>query len=142
MNEKEENAEEHELEKIKLRKMQAIMEAQKMRESSQQRQVSVAEKINYVLQIVLAPDAYQYLNKLKSEEPRVFQGIYNELISPDVIQNIDLLLSIIQRQGGVPRKIPLDAIIYLERQVKGIKSKIKVKKGDGEMMDLGAYLKK
>ena len=142
MNEKEENAEEHELEKIKLRKMQAIMDAQKMRESSQQRQVSVAEKINYVLQIVLAPDAYQYLNKLKSEEPRVFQGIYNELISPDVIQNIDLLLSIIQRQGGVPRKIPLDAIIYLERQVKGIKSKIKVKKGDGEMMDLGAYLKK
>ena len=142
MNEKEENTEEHELEKIKLRKMQAIMEAQKMRETSQQRQVSVAEKINYVLQIVLAPDAYQHLNKLKSEEPRVFQGIYNELISPDVIQNIDLLLSIIQRQGGVPRKIPLDAIIYLERQVKGIKSKIKVKKGDGEMMDLGAYLKK
>ncbi|MEJ2296442.1 MAG: hypothetical protein P8Y23_16955 [Candidatus Lokiarchaeota archaeon] len=142
MKEKEEKAEEHELEKIKLRKMQAIMEAQKMRESSQQRQVSVAEKINYVLQIVLAPDAYQYLNKLKSEEPRVFQGIYNELISPDVIQNIDLLLSIIQRQGGVPRRIPLDVIIYLERQVKGIKSKIKVKKGDGEMMDLGAYLKK
>jgi DNA-binding TFAR19-related protein (PDSD5 family) len=142
LNEKDENAEEHELEKIKLRKMQAIMEAQKIRESSQQKQVSVAEKINYVLQIVLAPDAYQYLNKLKSEEPRVFQGIYNELISPDVIQNIDLLLSIIQRQGGVPRRIPLDAIIYLERQVKGIKSKIKVKKGDGEMMDLGAYLKK
>jgi DNA-binding TFAR19-related protein (PDSD5 family) len=142
LKEKEEKAEEHELEKIKLRKMQAIMEAQKMRESSQQRQVSVAEKINYVLQIVLAPDAYQYLNKLKSEEPRVFQGIYNELISPDVIQNIDLLLSIIQRQGGVPRRIPLDVIIYLERQVKGIKSKIKVKKGDGEMMDLGAYLKK
>jgi DNA-binding TFAR19-related protein (PDSD5 family) len=142
LNEKEENTEEHELEKIKLRKMQAIMEAQKMRESSQQRQVSVTEKINYVLQIVLAPDAYQYLNKLKSEDPRVFQGIYNELISPDVVQNIDLLLSIIQRQGGVPRRIPLDAIIYLERQVKGIKSKIKVKKGDGEMMDLGAYLKK
>ena len=142
MNEKEENTEEHELEKIKLRKMQAIMEAQKMRETSQQRQVSVAEKINYVLQIVLTPDAYQYLNKLKNEEPRVFQGIYNELISPDVVQNIDLLLSIIQRQGGIPRKIPLDVIIYLERQVKGIKSKIKVKKGDGEMMDLGAYLKK
>jgi DNA-binding TFAR19-related protein (PDSD5 family) len=142
LNDKEQNTEEHELEKIKLRKMQAIMEAQKMRESSQKRQVSVAEKIDYVLQIVLAPDAYQYLNKLKSEEPRVFQGIYNELISPDVVQNIDLLISIIRRQGGIPRKIPLDAIIYLERQVKGIKGKIKVKKGDGEMMDLGAYLKK
>lgn len=142
MSEKEEKSDEHELEKIKMRKMQAIMDAQKMRESSQKRQVSVAEKINYVLQIVLAHDAYNYLNKLRNEEPRVFQGIYNELISPDVVQNIDLLISIIQRQGGVPRRIPLDAIIYLERQIKGIKGKIKVKKGDGEMMDLGSYLKK
>ena len=142
MSEKEEKSDEHELEKIKLRKMQAIMDAQKMRESSQKRQISIAEKINYVLQLVLAPDAYNYLNKLRSEEPRVFQGIYNELISPDVVQNIDLLISIIRRQGGVPRRIPLDAIIYLERQMKGIKGKIKVKKGDGEMMDLGSYLKK
>jgi len=142
MNEKEEQNDEHELEKIKMRKLQAIMDAQKMRESSQKQQVSVAEKINYVLQIVLAPDAYRYLNKLRNEEPRIFQGIYNELISPDVVQNIDLLISIIRRQGGVPRRIPLDAIIYLERQMKGIKGKIKVKKGDGEMMDLGSYLKK
>jgi len=142
MNEKEEQNDEHELEKIKMRKLQAIMDAQKMHESSQKQQVNVAEKINYVLQIVLAPDAYRYLNKLRNEEPRIFQGIYNELISPDVVQNIDLLISIIRRQGGVPRRIPLDAIIYLERQMKGIKGKIKVKKGDGEMMDLGSYLKK
>lgn len=142
MSEKEQQNDEHELEKIKMRKMQAIMDAQKMRESSQKRQISIAEKINYVLQIVLAPDAYKYLNKLRTEEPRVFQGIYNELISPDVVQNIDLLISIIQRQGGVSRRIPLDAIIYLERQIKGIKGKIKIKKGDGEMMDLSSYLKK
>jgi DNA-binding TFAR19-related protein (PDSD5 family) len=141
MNEKEEQTEEHELEKIKLRKMQAIMDAQKMRESTQKRQNSIAEKINYVLQVVLDPKAYEYLNKLRMEEPRVFQGIYNELISPDVIQNIDLLISII-RQQGLPRRIPLDAIIYLERQIKGIKGKIKIKKGDGEMMDLSSYLKK
>lgn len=142
MSEKEQQNDEHELEKIKMRKMQAIMDAQKMRESSQKRQISIVEKINYVLQIVLAPDAYKYLNKLRTEEPRVFQGIYSELISPDVVQNIDLLISIIQRQGGVPRRIPLDAIIYLERQIKGIKGKIKIKKGDGEMMDLSSYLKK
>ena len=141
MSEKEDQTDEHELEKIKLRKMQAIMDAQKMRESTQKRQNSIAEKINYVLQVVLDPKAYEYLNKLRMEEPRVFQGIYNELISPDVIQNIDLLISII-RQQGLPRRIPLDAIIYLERQIKGIKGKIKIKKGDGEMMDLSSYLKK
>jgi DNA-binding TFAR19-related protein (PDSD5 family) len=142
MNEKEEIDDEHELEKIKLKKMQAIIDAQKMKESSQKRQISITEKINYVLRVVLEPDAYQHLKKLRTEEPRVFQGIYNELISPDVVQNIDLLISIIQRQGGVPRRIPLDVIIYLERKMKGIKGKIKVKIGDGEMMDLGSYLKK
>jgi DNA-binding TFAR19-related protein (PDSD5 family) len=142
MSEKEEQTDEHELEKIKLRKMQAIMDAQKMRESTQKRQIGIAEKINYVLQVVLDQNAYEYLNKLRMEEPRVFQGIYNELISPDVIQNIDLLISIIRQHGGVPRRIPLDVIIYLERQMKGIKGKIKIKKGDGEMMDLSSYLKK
>ena len=142
MSEKEDQTDEHELEKIKLRKMQAIMDAQKMRESTQKRQIGIAEKINYVLQVVLDQNAYEYLNKLRMEEPRVFQGIYNELISPDVIQNIDLLISIIRQHGGVPRRIPLDVIIYLERQMKGIKGKIKIKKGDGEMMDLSSYLKK
>ncbi len=142
MNDKEEKYDEHELEKIKLRKMRAIMDAQKLKENSQQKQISIAEKINYVLQIVLFPDAYNYLNKLRTEEPGVFQGIYNELISPDVIQNIDLLISIIRRQGGIPRRIPLDVIIYLERKIKGVKGKIQVKIGDGEMMDLGSYLTK
>jgi DNA-binding TFAR19-related protein (PDSD5 family) len=142
MNEKEDKNEEHELEKIKLRKMQELMNAQKLKEHSQKKQITITEKINYILQVVLKPDAYNYLNKLRSEEPRVFQGIYNELISPDVIQNIDLLISIIQRQRGVPRRIPLDVIIYLERKIKGVKGKIQVKIGDGEMMDLGSYLTK
>ncbi|GAH16750.1 unnamed protein product, partial [marine sediment metagenome] len=58
------------------------------------------------------------------------------------ITDIDYLVAVISRQGGVPRKIPLDAIIYLERKIKGIKGKIQVKKGDGELMDLGSYLTK
>jgi hypothetical protein len=48
---------------------------------------------------------------------------------------------LIRRQGGVPRKIPRDVIVYLERKAKGVKSKIQVKRGD-EMMDLGSYIKK
>jgi hypothetical protein len=72
----------------------------------------------------------------------VYRAIYNELVSPDVVSNIDYLIAIINRQGGVPRKIPLDAIVYLERKIKGIKGKIQVKKGDGEMMDLGSFLTK
>jgi len=64
------------------------------------------------------------------------------LVSPEVMQNIDYLLAIIAQRGSVPRRIPLDAIIFLERKVKGIKGKIKVKRGDSEMMDLGSFLKK
>ena len=133
--------EQHELEKIRLKKMKAIMEAKKREEAALERRVSVEDKIEYILKLVLSPDAYSYLNKIKQSEPYVYKMIYNELISPDVIQNIDYLLSIIKLRGSVPRRIPMDAIIYLERKVKGIKSKIQVKRGD-ELLDLSSFLSK
>ena len=134
--------EQHELEKLRMKKMKALMDAQKRQQVTQERVVSINDKVIYVLRVVLAPDAFSYLERIKSNEPMVYQAIFNELVSPDVITNIDYLIAIINRQGGVPRKIPLDAIIYLERKVKGIKGKIQVKKGDGEMMDLGSFLTK
>ena len=142
MNEHNNDSEQHELEKLRLKKMKALMDAQKRQQATQERVISINDKIIYVLKVVLAPDAFSYLEKIKSNEPMVYQGIFNELVSPDVITNIDYLIAIINRQGGVPRKIPLDAIIYLERKVKGIKGKIQVKKGNGEMMDLGSFLTK
>jgi hypothetical protein len=36
----------------------------------------------------------------------------------------------------------VDVIIFLERKIKGIKGKIQVKQGNGEMMDLSSYLSK
>jgi DNA-binding TFAR19-related protein (PDSD5 family) len=141
MEKKENNLEQHELEKIRMKKMQALMEAKKRQESVQESVISVSDKIDYVLKVVLAPDAYHHLNNLKKNEQYVYQAIYNELISTDVVQNIDYLLAIIKRRGGVPRQIPLDAIIYLERKVKGIRSKIQVKRGD-DVMDLSSFLTK
>ncbi|MFX1296316.1 MAG: hypothetical protein ACFFD2_15875 [Promethearchaeota archaeon] len=136
-----EDSDQHELEKIRLRKMKALMQAKKKQDLVQEKVVSISEKLDFILKIVLNPNAYSYLNNLKNNEPHIYQRIYNELISPDVIQNIDYLLAIIKRRGGVPRKITLDAIIYLERKVKGIKSKIQVKRGD-DIMDLGSFLTK
>ncbi len=141
MNESDKDFEQHELEKIRMRKMKAIIDAKKQQEFAKDRVVSISEKVEYVLKVVLAPEAYNYLNSIKSKEPNVYRAIYNELINPDVIQSIDYLLAIIQQRGGVPKKIPLDAIIYLERKVKGIKSKIQVKRGD-DLMDLGSFLTK
>ena len=141
MSKNDDNDEQHELEKIRMRKMKAMMEAKKKNEIMQERIVSISDKVDFVLQVVLSPEAYNHLNNLKRNEGYVYQAIYNELISPDVIQNIDYLIALIKRRGGVPRKIPLDAIIYLERKAKGIKSKIQVKRGD-DMMDLSSFLSK
>jgi len=141
MNESDKDFEQHELEKIRMRKMKAIIDAKKQQEFAKDRVISISEKVEYVLKVVLAPEAYNYLNSIKGKEPNVYRAIYNELINPDVIQSIDYLLAIIQQRGGVPKKIPLDAIIYLERKVKGIRSKIQVKRGDN-LMDLGSFLTK
>ena len=142
MSEHKHDEEQHELEKIRLKKMKALLDAQNQQNQMRERVHSITEKVVYVLRAVLASDAFSYLEKMKTNEPMVYQAIYNELISPDVVMNIDYLIAIINRQDGIPRRIPLDAIIHLERKIKGIKGKIQVKKGDGKMMDLGSYLTK
>ena len=141
MSENKNDNDQHELEKIRMRKMRAMMEAQKRNEAVQERVVSISEKIDFVLKVVLSPEAYIHLNKLKIDEPNVYRSIHSELISPDVIQSIDYLISIIKNRGGIPNKIPLDAILYLERKAKGIKSRIKVQRGN-DVMDLGSFLTK
>lgn len=134
MNEGNKEIEQHELEKIRMKKMLAMMEAQKKQEESQKKVLTVWDKVDYVLKVVLHPEAYSYLNRLKENEPPVYQAIINELVNPSVISNIDYLITIIQRRGGViPRRIPLDVIVFLERKAKGVKSSIKVKQGsDGK----------
>jgi DNA-binding TFAR19-related protein (PDSD5 family) len=135
------NTDEHELEKIRMKKMQSLMEQKKRQENAQKQNVSIQDKVDFVLKVVLDPDAYQHLKHLQQIEPNVYQYIFNELVGQEVVQNIDYLIAIIRRQGGVPRRIPRDVIVYLERKAKGIKSQIRVKRGD-EVMDLGSYLKK
>ena len=139
MNEKDD---EHELNKLRMQKMKALIDAKKQQEAVNDRTNGIFEKVDYVLRIVLHPDAYSYLMKLKAEELQIYQAIFNELVSGEVIQNIDYLISILQQRGGIQRRIPLDALIHLERKLKGIKSKILVKRADGDMMDLGSFLKK
>ncbi|TFF97735.1 MAG: hypothetical protein EU547_03485 [Promethearchaeota archaeon] len=133
--------EDSELDRIRKRKMQELLQKKKQQEQTQQHRTSLEDKVDFVLRTVLEPDAYQHLTRLQQSEPRVYQYIRKELVGDDVVQNIDLLIMLIRRQGGVPRQIPRDVIVYLERQAKGIKSKIQVKRGD-EMMDLGSYIKK
>jgi len=136
------NNEQYELEKIRMKKRMEIMEAQKRMQDSKKQSMTLWEKVDYLLQVVMMPDAYSYLNNLKSNEPQVYQRIINELITPDVIQSIDYLMALISQRGGVARRIEKEVIIFLERKIKGIKSKIQIKQRDGEMMDLSSYLSK
>ena len=129
----------HELDKIRMKKMKALMDAKKMQQATQEFMTNIDQKVDYILKVVLMPEAYSHLNKIKETEPQIYQKIFNELVGPEVMENADYLLAVISRQGGVPRRIPLDVIILLERQVKGIKGKIQVKRKD-ETMDLGSYL--
>lgn len=132
--------EEHELKKIRMKKMQEMLEAKKRIERREEFKNDVGEKVEYLLRAVMTPEAYNYFSKLKENEPQVYQQIYNELIGPDVMNSIDYLIAIVSKRG-VPRKIPVDPIIYLERKIKGVKSKIRVQRKD-EMMDLGSFLSK
>ena len=136
-----EEKEQHELDKIRMKKLKAIMDAKKRQQATQDFMTNVDQKVDYILKVVLMPEAYSHLNKIKADEPLVYQRIFNELAGPEVIANVDYLLAAITKQGVVERRIPLDAIIYLERQVKGIKSKIKVKRKD-QTMDLGSFITK
>ncbi|MFX1237992.1 MAG: hypothetical protein ACFFAS_03770 [Promethearchaeota archaeon] len=140
MNDTGKDMDQHELDVIRMRKMKALMDAQKRNQAIQEQTITIFEKAETILRAVLAPEAYAHLITLKEKEPAVYQGIFNELISPDVVQNIDYLLSIVSR-GALPRRIPLDVIIMLERKIKGVKSTIQVKRGD-ETLDLGSYLTK
>lgn len=133
--------EQHELNKLRMQKMKALMEAQKRAQESQQQVMGIKEKLEYILKMVLAPDAWSYLENLKNTEPNVYQGIFNELITQEVVESADYLINIISSRGGVPRRISKDVIIFLERKVKGIKSSIRVQRND-EIVDLGSYLSK
>ncbi|TXT65672.1 MAG: hypothetical protein BAJALOKI1v1_400022 [Promethearchaeota archaeon] len=135
------NSEDHELNKIRMKKMRQLMDAKKQQEDVKKYQTSTEDKVEFVLRTVLAPEAYQHLTQLKQNEPQVYHYIMNELVGQDVLQKIDLLIMLIRQRGGVARQIPLDVIVYLERKAKGIKSTIRVKRGD-EVLDLGSYLKK
>ncbi|MFW9898264.1 MAG: hypothetical protein ACFFDO_03275 [Candidatus Thorarchaeota archaeon] len=131
--------EQHELDKIRMKKIRSLMEAQKKKQASQERMSNLWEKVDYILKVVLMPDAYNHLINIKAIEPQIYQKVINELVSHEVLENIDYLLAVISKQGGVPRRIPLDVIVHLERLAKGIKSKIQVKRKD-KLMDLGSYL--
>lgn len=98
----------------------------------------VNRKIGLLLTWVMNPDAYRYLCMIMATEPLVCQEMMKHLILPMDIKRLDEYLDAIRTRGHGPiKRITLDTVIKLERQVKKIKAKIMVER-DGRRRELGS----
>ncbi|MHA1777417.1 MAG: hypothetical protein DRO88_13430 [Promethearchaeia archaeon] len=131
-----------ELKRLRMEKMQAILRQKKMAEQrAQRREPTLAEKIDQLINVLLAPDALQYLQYIKSQDIEVYNKIRQYLFPPKLIQEIDLLMAYLYR-GMIRRHIiSKTEIQYLERKARGIDSQIRIKKQGEELTTLSNYLK-
>ncbi|GAB4308356.1 MAG: hypothetical protein Kow0069_06540 [Promethearchaeota archaeon] len=137
-------SDEHELEKIRLKKMAQLLKLQKQRQEESDRakqRVTLEDEKNWLLNYILHPKAKEYLDGVRARNPAVADRIVAAIMPPQVVRQLDLLLLMV-RQGRIPRGvIPVQEIQYLERRVLGIKSKIMVKKrGEERATDLSSFL--
>jgi DNA-binding TFAR19-related protein (PDSD5 family) len=132
----------HELEVLRLKRLQQVMSLKKQKVYEQKTTGSISQKIEVVLKVILTVDAYSYLRSIQQRDEEVYNRIMNELLPPEVMNEIDTLI-MYYRQGmlrsGV---IDLVEIQYLERQILGIDSQITIKKRHQDSTSLGSFLRK
>jgi DNA-binding TFAR19-related protein (PDSD5 family) len=133
-----------ELERIRMEKMKALMKAQEMKrlqEERQKRQPTLTEKIEALLNVILEPQALQYLTMMKNSRNEVYQKVIVNLLPPEIISEIDTLMQYLA--SGLIRRgvVSLIDVQFTERKVLGIESQIVVKKRDHEVQSLTSYLK-
>lgn len=133
-----------ELERIRMEKMKALMKAQEMKrlqEERQKRQPTLTDKIEALLNVILEPQALQYLTAMKTNRNEVYQKVIMNLLPPEIISEIDTLMQYLA--SGLIRRgvVSLTDVQFTERRVLGIESQIVVKKRDHEVQSLTSYLK-
>ena len=135
-----------ELAALRRKKMAELISRQqqdKLRQEVQQNvSAALEQKIEFCMSFLLKPDAYAYLNNIKTTNAQVYQRIKDLLFPAEVLLRLDLLIANI-RTGRVPRgDIWLVDIQQIERDLLGIKSSISYKKrGDKERVDLSSLFK-
>lgn len=131
-----------ELERIRMQRMQALLKAKaEATQRANYKPPTLAEKIDRLMQVIIAPDALNYLNSIKGRNIEAYNKIRQELFPPQITMEIDTLLQYLQ-QGMIRRNvIDLVDIQYLERQVLGIGPSITIKKQGEDAKTLGSYLK-
>ncbi|MFX0101460.1 MAG: hypothetical protein ACFFCS_17935 [Candidatus Hodarchaeota archaeon] len=135
-----------ELAALRRKRMAALMAKQKQaelnKELEENAQFFLEKKIAGAIGHLFAPDAYEYFEQIKTNNPALHEQIMAQLFPPVVILNIDILLAKI-RAGRVPRGlITLMDIQLIERKLMGVKSTIQYKKrGEEDRLDLSSLFK-
>lgn len=132
----------HELERIRLKRMQSVLRSQQQKKQEQNSVQSFQNKIRTILNVILTPDAHAYLSSIETRDSTLFTKIRNMILPSHITTQIDTLLMYFNR--GMLRKgvISMIDIQYIERQILGIGTKITVKKSNRESTDLSSFLRK
>jgi len=138
---KDEDEEDLELQKIRLRKMQQYIQMKKQSEEQKREILTLQNKIDMILKVLMQPDAYKYYKEIEKRDEKLFQQITSMILPPQVINEIDLLMSYLSQGMLRTGMIDLTEIQYIERQILGIGPQIIIKKRKQEAKSLNSFLK-
>jgi hypothetical protein len=136
------NEEDPELMRLRHERLQKILQQKNQIEAQKHQKIpTVDNKIDMLLNVLLAPDAIDYLEGIKQRDQTTYQKVRQNLFPPSVIHELDTLMAYFQR--GMIRRgvISQTEVRYLERQALGIGSSITIKKHGEDAKSLGNYLK-
>ena len=132
----------HELEKLRLKRMQSIMQQkQRQTQQSQGNFYSHEDKIRMIMQVIMTPEAFRYFLEIKDRDLTLYQRILGIVLPPQVMSQLDLLVQYAGRGMLRPNLIDHIQIQQLERKILGIGPKITVKKRNEESTDLKSFIK-
>ncbi len=134
--------EDYELKRLRMQRMQALLKQKEFAEKqSQQKFPTLNDRIEQVMNVLLQPNALQYIYQIKQNNEKAYNFIINKLFPAKIVSEIDLLINYLQ-QGLIRRGIiSLIEVQQLERQALGIGPTIRIKKQGQEATSLGNYLK-
>ncbi|UCE09639.1 MAG: hypothetical protein JSW61_11785 [Candidatus Thorarchaeota archaeon] len=112
---------------IRRKKMAKIVAREKQLQATKEKEEKIEAERSNLLKRYLASDAYEYLKRLKKNQP----GIGNR------VEEIILYLIVYR---GLRQTISQLDVRYIERQIRGEGPKIRVQR-NGETSDFGAYVK-
>ena len=136
------NNEDIELQRLRMERMQKILQQKEETERrAAQHILTFDEKVDRLLSVLLLPNAWEYFQTIKKNQPQAYQFIRNAIFPQEIAEQIDMLMNYLER--GMIRRglIPISEIQYLEREALGIGPRISVKKQGKDWQSIGSFLK-